>query len=76
MHLKDFLEPPSGAKTSVGEFADRIGKNHSTVWRWAEGLRMPDREGLELLLKHTDGKVTATDMFAGLKPSERDGAAA
>ncbi|VXC62961.1 helix-turn-helix domain-containing protein [Sphingomonas sp. AX6] len=48
---------------SVPEFATRIGRTSEAVRRYVLGDRIPDRETMPLIARHTDGQVTPNDFF-------------
>jgi len=56
-----------GPTISIADFAQAIGRNPSTVWRWVKGHRMPDPDSLRAIEQATNGEVTANDMLRGLK---------
>lgn len=47
----------------ANDFADRIGVHKSTVGRWLDGT-LPQPEHLALIMRETDGAVTANDFMA------------
>lgn len=68
MRLSEFLE---NNDISVAEFARLIGvKSRATVYRYAEGLRIPDEVVMPKIFSATNGKVTAND-FYNLPPTKK-----
>lgn len=48
---------------SFAEFGRRLGCSGEAVRRYAEGIRIPDREAMPKIVSETSGDVTANDFF-------------
>lgn len=57
------------------EFAQRIGRTAEAVRRYVNGERIPDRDTMGLIVRETDGEVTANDFFGIDGPSDEARAA-
>lgn len=55
---------------TVGEFATRIERAPESVRRYISGERIPDKETMPLIARHTDNQVTANDFF-GIEPERK-----
>ena len=71
MTLGDWLK---NEKVSVSDFATRIGRTAESVRRYVSGDRIPDRETMPLIVRHTDSAVTANDFFGIPTPAEQEAA--
>ena len=60
MRLTDFLAD-RGIKDS--DFADTIGVNRMTLWRYKSGDRRPEWDVLKRIVHATDGHVTPNDFL-------------
>ncbi len=60
MKLKDWLETKG---VNNPEFAKRIDRTAEAVRRYAEGLRIPDRDTMPLIVRETGGDVQPNDFF-------------
>lgn len=60
MTLKDWLDREN---VSPPQFAERIGRTSEAVRRYISGDRIPDRDTMPLIVRHTAGKVTPNDFF-------------
>jgi len=58
MQLKEYR---LSKKLSSKEFAERLGVDNSTLFRYETGARFPSREVLVRIKEVTKGKVTAND---------------
>lgn len=58
MKLKDYLEK-EGLK--LEKFAKKIGKSRVTLYRWLNGITMPDELQQKAIEKITKGQVTLKD---------------
>lgn len=61
MTLAQFLKKQ---KISCEQFAQMMGVDRITVWRWRSGKAFPMRH-MEKITAKTGGKVTANDFFKG-----------
>lgn len=50
---------------TAAEFGRRIGRDKSTVARYCDGERIPDRDTMPRIVAETGGAVTANDFYAG-----------
>jgi len=60
MTLSEFLTKNN---QSVDEFAKAIGRSKWGVRKWLYGQRTPRSTEMRLIIKATDGAVTASDFF-------------
>lgn len=60
MTLKDWFEEQG---IEAPEFARRIGRSTEAVRRYLNGDRIPDRSTMPLIVRETNGRVTANDFF-------------
>jgi transcriptional regulator with XRE-family HTH domain len=58
MKLAQYL---SERRMSASEFADRVGKDRSTVGRWIDGSARPRWDDIPKITEATNGAVTADD---------------
>lgn len=56
MTLAEYL---SSHRLTYRQFAARIGRDGSEVWRWARGHRVPDLATAAAIERATDGSVAA-----------------
>lgn len=61
MTLKDWLAREGLSNT---EFGSMINRTAEAVRRYANGERIPDRETMPIIVKATNGEVTANDFFS------------
>jgi transcriptional regulator with XRE-family HTH domain len=50
-------------KLTVAQFAQSIGVQKVTVYRWLYGHRIPSPAMMRLVMEATDGAVTANDLL-------------
>lgn len=55
---------------SAKEFADRVGVNKATAYRWLDGKSMPQAEHLAVIMRMTGNAVTANDFMAAVLGNE------
>jgi hypothetical protein len=60
MKLKEWMDRE---EVSNQEFGKRIERSSEAVRRYAEGLRIPDRETMPLIVRETNGEVQPNDFF-------------
>lgn len=70
MTLAEYLKTRN---ITAAEFGRSIGREKSTVARWARGIRMPDRDDLQKIFEATGHAVSADD-FAGTVRQARSAA--
>jgi transcriptional regulator with XRE-family HTH domain len=59
---------------SRADFAKRIGMSKGGFDKWVNGQRIPDSNGMKLLLKATHLLVTPNDFFPECRSSHREAA--
>jgi hypothetical protein len=47
----------------MADFADRLGKPLTTIWRYINGERIPSREIMSDIITLTKGEVTPNDFY-------------
>ncbi len=62
MKLREYLEKNS---LTMSAFARETKIKQDTLNKYKYGIRIPNRENMEIINKVTRGKVTANDFFAG-----------
>lgn len=67
MKLSAYLEKRN---ETASAFAERIGRNVSTVSRLARGLTDPDRETMNRIMQATVGRVKPNDFYIGKSPED------
>jgi transcriptional regulator with XRE-family HTH domain len=74
MKLADWM---ALVKIKDGPFAEKVGRDQSTISRIRRGEVLPDWSTVALIHKATDGAVTANDFLpaAAPAPAEREAAA-
>lgn len=60
MTLGDYLIE---RRITIEEFGRRIGRSHTSVSRYVNGQRMPDRETMVRIVAETGGLVTPNDFY-------------
>jgi len=68
MDLHDYL---AKNKVSPEKFAELIGSNPTTVYRWLNGDTIPKKLNLIKVIQATNGEVTANDLMAIAPPLRR-----
>jgi hypothetical protein len=68
MDLHEFL---SKSKISPEKFAEMVGSNPTTVYRWLNGDTIPKKANLLRIIAVTNGEVSADSLFAIAPPLRR-----
>lgn len=58
-------------ETSPVQFAEQIGVDRTTVYRWLRGARVPNRDTLERIRMETKGRVTANDFLCDVDADDQ-----
>lgn len=73
MTLRDWL---AANNISDQDFAERLGVNRMSVWRYRTGVIVPDKDMLNRIRSETAGAVTANDFVHGSDMASTENTAA
>ena len=66
MDLKSWIEK---TPMSVAELAEELNKTPTTIYRWLNGSRSPDKKAMKKIYELSKGQVDPNSIILNLKPS-------